>query len=708
MTTDWFGDETEDFALEVDAAISSAMVPFTTLKPSEWCEQNLFIPAGRSSIPGKLKLYPYQKQVLDALADPKNRRIVIPKGSRTGYNLILACWQIYCACNSRDPIVSLHPTEKGSRTHEETIRGLILNSPNVFRLIPDMEKQRWDHKRFLTGAELFFKEATKPSNFAEYSARNAAADEVDRPQWADGGESISEGEKLDLLETRLAAYVPFGLDKMAMGASPGSDSTSRIWPRYMLTDQQKLFMECHACGEWDYLKWGGRETDFGVKWGDDPKKAVYVCEHCGGIWSEKDRKAALRTAEFRPTAVGLPGWVGFHMTGMMSPFWSLGDLAAAFDKGTKMAGMGRFGSLQAFINTKLGETWKDREAKAPAKIHVLQERLEHYTAEVPAEVLFIAAFADTQEGKEGEPGYHEVGFYGFGHHEQMWHIGQFIVREHGLDDERHWRQLEALLMREWKHASGRNMRAAVAGVDTGSGKDHHTARVVQFCNDGERAGRMWYATKGYSNQKGERLGYIWPRDTSAARKGGYMFVVDTYTAKDRIFERLKRAPGEPGSIHFPAAHLEGAMPLDATFFKRLTKERPKVIPGQDGTSWANQPKDQEPWDTLVGCYTLLHALYTKPGGAKLRIRLNADKAEQAPQVEGVEAVNVDAAPTPTPAAKPAPVDADMPPPGTPPWKMTPAQRAAVQAAKDREEATKPKPAGKRGGFQMVRSSFVSR
>jgi phage terminase large subunit GpA-like protein len=133
-----------------------------------------------------------------------------------------------------------------------------------------------------------------------------------------------------------------------------------------------------------------------------------------------------------------------------------------------------------------------------------------------------------------------------------------------------------------------------------------------------------------------------------------MFVVDTYTAKDRIFDRLKRAPGEPGSIHFPAAHLEGAMPLDATFFKRLTKERPKVIPGQDGTSWANQPKDQEPWDTLVGCYTLLHAVYAKPGGAKLRIRLNADKAEQVPQVEDTEAVNVDSAPTPHPGRQACP------------------------------------------------------
>jgi len=704
MSINWFADEEEAFAVEAEKTVASALVPFTTLTPSEWCEANLYIPAGRSSIPGKLKLYPYQKKVLDAIADPKNKRIVIPKGSRTGYNLILACWQIYCACNSRDPIVSIHPTEKGSRTHEETIRGLILASEDVLRLIPDLEKQRWDHKRFLTGAELFFKEATKASNFAEYSACNAAADEVDRPQWADGGETVSEGEKLDLLETRLAAYVPFGLDKMVMGASPGNDSTSRIWPRYMLTDQQKLFMPCHVCGEYDYLKWGGRETDYGVKWDTDPKKAVYVCEHCGGVWSEKHRKAALRKAEWRPTAEGLPGWTGFHMPGFMSPFWSLADLAAAFDKGTKMAAMGRFGSLQAFINTKLGETWKERDAKAPAKIHELQERVEHYKSEVPAQVLFVLAFADTQEGKAGENGYHEVGFYGVGAGEQMWHIGQFIVREHGLDDDRHWAQLEALLSREWKHESGRSMGAAVACVDSGTGTSDHTHRVVRFCNDAERAGKMWYATKGYSNQKGNKLPTIWPRETSTTKRGGYVCVVDTRPVKSLLLERLKRAPGEHGSIHFPSAHLEGALPVDARFFKRLTKERPKVIPGQDGVSWAGQPSDQEPWDCLVGCYVALESLYSKKGGAKLRLDLGAPPESVA--VNKAEEPDNEAGAQTAPMVTPAPVNtSDLPPPGAPPWKQTPAQRAAVEAARGKQAAA---PASRRAPFQMVRSTFVSR
>lgn len=704
---DWFGDETDSFSAAVDLQIAGALEPFTIQPPSVWCPDNIRLAPGRTSMPGKLKLFDYQKEVLDTFADPSVRRVVVPKGSRTGYNLLLACWQIYCAANSRDPIVSVHPIDKSSRTHEETIRSMILNSPKLLRLIPDIEDQRWEHKRFLTGAELFFKEATKAGNFAEYSARNAAADEVDRPAWADGGESVSEGEKLDLLEVRLASYVPFGLDKMVIGASPGSDATSRVWPRFMLTDQRKLFMPCPVCGEFHHLKWGGRETDYGVKWKDDPTKAVYVCEDCGGVWSEKDRKAALREAQWRPTAQGIPGWVGFHMTGLMSPFWSLGELAKEFDKSTKMAAQGRLGSLQAFINTKLGETWKDRDAKAPAAVHALQERVEHYPAEVPADCRFVLAYADTQNGKVGEKSYHEVGFYGVAPGEQFYHIGQFIVREHGLEDDRHWEQLEALLARPWKHASGRAMPALLACVDSGSGDSDYSHRVIRFCNDNERKHkRMWYATKGHSNVKGERKPTIWPHVSTNARRGGYLHLVDTYRAKDYMYERLKREPGTPGSVHFPSAHIEGALPVDSRFFKRLTKERPKIVPGQDATSWAKQPSDQEPWDCLVGCYIGLEALYTKPGGNKLRAGLQSDAAHAVPPVK--DRPDTDA-PSPEPAAE-APENLKrtigLPPPGTPPWKMTPEERAAVAAAKEAEQKAAPVK-GHRSPLRFVSSKFVS-
>lgn len=244
-------------------------------------------------------------------------------------------------------------------------------------------------------------------------------------------------------------------------------------------------------------------------------------------------------------------------------------------------------------------------------------------------------------------------------------------------------------------------------MDTGSGTEAHTSRVVRFCNDNERAGRWWYPTKGYSNRDGKRLPNVWPRDKSSAKKGGFLYVVDTYTAKDLIFERLKRPVGEPGSIHFPSAHIEGSLPIDAKFFKRLTKERPKVVPGQDRTSWADQPSDQEPWDCLVGCYVALEALYTKKGGSKIRDTLVAPyepPAEPAPAADADAGAGV----PPAPPAEPVPGDvSDLPPPGTPPWKMTSAQKAAVAAQRAKEEAAKPQPPRRNPGL-MVRSSFVSR
>jgi hypothetical protein len=172
-----------------------------------------------------------------------------------------------------------------------------------------------------------------------------------------------------------------------------------------------------------------------------------------------------------------------------------------------------------------------------------------------------------------------------------------------------------------------------------------------------------------------------------------------------MFERLKRPVGAPGSIRFPSAHLPDALPVDARFFKRLTKERPKVIPGQDGTSWADQPSDQEPWDCLVGCYVGLEALYSMKGGSKLRARLEAPPAPAAAPAEA----DAPDAPVPvadTPPVVPAPIEAV--PSVLPPWKQTPEQRAAAQAAKAQAQAQTKAPSQKRQPFQMVRSSFVSR
>ena len=103
--------------------------------------------------------------------------------------------------------MSIHPKEASSRAFERKyIRPMVDASKTLRAVFPDMEKQPWKSKMSATGSTLDFKDAVLPDNFAEYAARYIFGDEVDRPQWAPGGDATSEGDKIFLMSKRLESF----------------------------------------------------------------------------------------------------------------------------------------------------------------------------------------------------------------------------------------------------------------------------------------------------------------------------------------------------------------------------------------------------------------------------------------------------------------------------------------------------------------------
>ena len=52
---------------------------------SRWLEQVVRLPAGLAAVSGPLRLHPYQRQIADALADPKVERVSVLKSARVGF-----------------------------------------------------------------------------------------------------------------------------------------------------------------------------------------------------------------------------------------------------------------------------------------------------------------------------------------------------------------------------------------------------------------------------------------------------------------------------------------------------------------------------------------------------------------------------------------------------------------------------------------------
>jgi phage terminase large subunit GpA-like protein len=54
---------------------------------SDWIEGNIKLPEGVSALPGAVRLWPYQREIADAIGDPEIERVTLVKPVRVGSRL---------------------------------------------------------------------------------------------------------------------------------------------------------------------------------------------------------------------------------------------------------------------------------------------------------------------------------------------------------------------------------------------------------------------------------------------------------------------------------------------------------------------------------------------------------------------------------------------------------------------------------------------
>ncbi|MFP6706897.1 MAG: terminase gpA endonuclease subunit [Alphaproteobacteria bacterium] len=136
--------------------------------------------------------------------------------------------------------------------------------------------------------------------------------------------------------------------------------------------------------------------------------AVYVCEHCGVVWSDADRLKSLKRGEWKASAE-FNGIAGFRLSGLNSPWIPLTEAVRDFLEAKKLPE-----TLRVWVNTYLGETWEETgEGVADEGI---ADRREEYEG-CPEGVVLITAGVDVQDdGIECE-------IVGWGRDEESWSLG---------------------------------------------------------------------------------------------------------------------------------------------------------------------------------------------------------------------------------------------------------------------------------------------
>lgn len=587
-----------------------SLAPPPRMSPSEWAEARVKLSRQTSSQAGRLRLFPYQRGILDAFAEEGAEVIAFLKSARVGYTQMLGLGIGYFLEHSASPILSVFPAEQDARYFEKTyIRPMVTDTPCLAEILPDLEDQQWHSKATLRGSSLEMKQAVKYDSFRAFNARLAIGDEIDAPGWNPGKEGTGEGDKTALFRKRTESF-PDG--RMILGSTPTIKGRSRVEAWFNRGDQRRRFLPCPHCtaeaggklSGFQHLEWGGKEKGYGITWPPDrPGDAFYVCRfnHRHRI-DESDKAWMDENGEWRATAEGERGIISFHINALYSPFKkaSWGRLAEEFVEAVRLdRENGDKERLQAFINTSLGETWDPKEEeKGLLKAHELSKLLRGYRAAVPADVKFLTAGADTQTGKKGESSWRALMILGWGEREKPYLIGYWHIRK-PVETQEHEDELARILLDAYETEDGRRLYIQAASIDAGGDYQEETVRFCQTWRQLDKRARWWFPIHGWSAGEGKRADRtgIWKTPHGQTVK---TYSIDVDKAKDWWFKKIHGGEKGHDLLVMPeVSMLPGTEPIDLTFFESLTAEK-KV--------WMNRGDRYPTWQGKKGneasdCFT---------------------------------------------------------------------------------------------------------
>lgn len=575
-----------------------ALAALSKLSLSAWADSRRMLSRENSAEPGRFRTsrVEYLREVMDACTDKRIREVVAMKGAQVAFtDGIINNLVGYHIDQDPAPIMVVQITvDEAKKWSVEKLTPMLRDTPCLRDKVASSRSRDSGNTIFAKnypGGHLGIVGANAPAGLRARPRRVVIFDEIDGYPDSAG----TEGDPIKLGEARATA---FWNRKIIKGSTPTVKGFSKIETAYDRSDRRRWHCPCPHCGTEQVLVWKN------VQWEKDdtpgaprrhlPETAVYVCES-GCVITERERQRMLKKGRWIAEAPAQPGEtkaVGFHISGLMSPFLSLAELAQEFVDAKDNPLL-----LQVFINTRLGESFEETGERVDAG--TLLKRRELYAAEVPLAVGVLTMAVDVQDDRL------EVKIVGWGEKEESWAIyHERLLGDPGDDttEGNVWSQLEELLDRPWQHEGGAMVRPSATAIDYGGHFAHMVARFVKA-----HSGRHVYAIRGAKDTRAP----IWPGKPARVGKHGVkVYEIGQSAAKDvilgsRIRRDAKVAPG-PGAMHYP---LDRDW-CNQEFFDQLTSEKKisRVEDGRPTRRWVPMRPRNEILDLYVYNYAVLHTL----------------------------------------------------------------------------------------------------
>jgi phage terminase large subunit GpA-like protein len=473
--------------------------------------------------------------MMDACCDPKNTEVVIMSAAQLGKSEALLNIIGYHIDNDPSPILMLQPSldMAQSFSKDRVANGLLASTPCLKDKVKSPRARDSGnttlHKTF-PGGSITLVGANSPSGLASRPVRLVLCDEVDRYPTSAG----SEGDPIQLARKRAST---FWNRRIVMVSTPTNKGASRIEDAFEKSDQRRYYVPCQHCDHKQTLKWAN------VQWTDsNPETAKYQCEECAVLWSDADRRKAVKEGGWVATAE-FNGIAGFAISGLYSPWTPLTEGVKDFLLVKKNPEQ-----LKVWTNTYLGESWED-QGEAIDEFN-LMDRAESFDGKVPEEVVFLTCGVDVQDDRL------ELSVIGWGRDEESWVITHEIV--YGDPSTPHlWTALGTHIYKTYPTHDGRDLPIRATTIDSGG---HFTNAVYSYAK--QNAGRRVFAIKGVGGEGRAIVGR--PSKNNIGKCN--LFPVGVDTAKDTLFGRLRVADIGASYIHF-SDH------LTPEYYKQLTAEK---------------------------------------------------------------------------------------------------------------------------------------
>lgn len=524
-----------------------ALMPPPRLMLSEWIETHLRLPEGVSALPGRVTLWPYQREIADAISDPDIERVTLVKPVRVGFTTLLTGALASYVANEPSPILALLPTEADCRDYVVSDLEPIFEATPALRGLLSAEADETGRNTLLSrrfvGGSLKVVAAKSPRNLRRHNVRILLIDE------ADAMEPGIEGSPITLAERRTLS---FANRKIILGSTPTIEETSNVLRSYAQSDKRVFEVPCPECRYWHEIAWAD------IHWPEgEPHRAYYACAECSSVIEERHKAGMVAQGRWRATAPHVRGHAGFRLNALVSTLVnaSWGKLAQEFVSAKKSPD-----TLQVFVNTILAQGW--REAAEEIDDTALAARAEPFSLPdaIPPEVLIVTAGVDVQRDRL------EIVFLGHGR-EEIFVLAQSVIWGDPMGDDV-WMELDDALRAIWKHPKGGILRLDAAGIDAGDGETMD--RVIAFTRP--RFGVHVHALKGASGNR--------PVIRASDTRGSKLFIVGVDSVKAQLSNRLTRTR----SIRFSDS-------LEGRFYEELASERliMRYVRGAPVRQWERIP-----------------------------------------------------------------------------------------------------------------------